>query len=122
MSPGEVFTPLQLDAIRQLFREEMQGRAAGPALPGAPELLSPEEASRRLGGHPSADTIRSFIHRGLAPRRLAGGGKVRPSYLLTIAEVLAALEANGKPVPASAPPVDLEAVRARARGKARGGR
>jgi hypothetical protein len=126
MSPADVFTPMQLQAIEQLVEQKLQARGAAVATsPAPPELISPEEASRRLGGRPSADTIRGLIHRGLIPKRLVGEGKERMSYLVTIDEVLAALVATGKPALAPGAPVDLEAARARAReraGKPRGGR
>jgi hypothetical protein len=121
MTPADVLGPALAQAVRELVREELQ-RAPSAALstPAAPELLSPEAAARRFKGRPSADTIRGLIHRGLVSRRLAGEGKGRPSYLLTLEEILAALEANGKPLP-TAEPADLDAARARAREKARGG-
>jgi hypothetical protein len=125
MSPADVFTQMQLQAIEQLVEQRLQARgAAAASSPAPPKLMSPEDAARLLGGRPSADTIRALIHRGRIPRRLAGDDPKpsRPSYLVTIDEVLAALVATGKPAPA---PVDLEAARARAReraGKTRGGR
>ena len=122
MSPDAVLGPTLAEAVRELVRQELQARAtaAAPA-PAAPELISPEEAARRLGGRPSADTIRGLIHRELFPRRPAGKAHPkRPSYLVTVDEVLVALEAGGKPAPAPEA-VDLEAVRARARERARRG-
>jgi len=115
MNAADVLGPALAEAVRQLVREELQG-AAAPASPAPPELLSPEEAARRFKGRPSADTIRALIHRGRIPRRLAGDAQdpTRPSYLVTLAEVLEALEALGKPATA-AEAVDLEAARARAR-------
>lgn len=127
MSPADVFTPLQLRAIEQLFEQKLQARAGGAPSPATPELVSPEEASRRFKGRPSADTIRSLIHRGLVPKRLAGEAQdpKRPSYLVTTDEILAALQVSGKAAAPPAAPVDFEAARARAReraGKTRGGR
>ncbi len=126
MNPADVLGPLQLEAVRQIIREELGARpVVAPA--AAPELLSPEGAARRFKGRPSADTIRALIHRGRIPRRLAGDAQdpKRPSYLVTIDEVLAALQAAGKPAPAMPALEDLDAARARARaraGKVRGGR
>lgn len=128
MSPEAVLGSTLADAVRELVRQELAARAGAAAVssPAAPELLSPEAAARRFKGRPCADTIRKLIHRGLIPRRLASEetNAKRPSYLVTTDEVLAALEASGKPAPV-AEPVDLEAARARAReraGKNRGGR
>jgi hypothetical protein len=127
MSPLDVLGPALAEAVRQLVREELQahGEAAAPTPPALPELLSPEEAARRFKGRPSADTIRGLIHRGRIPPRLTGENPnpKRPSYLVTVDEVLAALKATGKAAPAPEP-ADLEAARARARervGKPRGG-
>ncbi len=127
MSAEAVLGSAIAEAVRELVREELRARSAAPTTsPAPPELLSPEKAARRFKGRPSADTIRSLIHHGRIPRRLAGDVQdpKRASYLVTLDEVLAALEASGKPAPTPAP-VDLEAARARAReraGKARGGR
>ncbi len=124
MNPADLLGPALADAIRRLVREELQARPADPAV-ALPELLSPEAAARRFKGRPSADTIRSLIHRGRIPKRLAGDAQdpKRPSYLVTVEEVLAALEASGKPAPPAAEPADLEAARIRARQRAgkRGG-
>jgi hypothetical protein len=128
MSPLDVLGPALAEAVRKLVREELQARGAtAPATPAPPELLSPEEAARRFKGRPSADTIRGLIHRGRIPPRLAGEtpNPKRPSYLVRVDEILAALETSGKPLPASEQAADLEAARARAReraGKQRGGR
>jgi hypothetical protein len=126
MSPAEVLGAALADAVRQLVREELQARGSVTAPSSAPpELLSPEAAARRFKGRPSADTIRSLIHRGRIPKRLAGHVQdpKRASYLVTVEEVLAALQAGGEAPPA-AEPADLEAARARARERAgkRGGR
>jgi hypothetical protein len=126
MNPEAVLGPALADAVRQLVREELQRAPAAATSSSLPELLSPEEAARRFKGRPSADTIRGLIHRGRIPKRLAGDAQdpKRASYLVTLEEVLAALEASGKPV-AAPEPVDLESARARARdraGKTRGGR
>ncbi|HEX9051669.1 MAG TPA: hypothetical protein VF841_14145 [Anaeromyxobacter sp.] len=125
MSPEAILGPALADAVRELVRQELARGAPAASSPAPPELLSPEEASRRFkGGRPSADTIRGLIHRGRIPRRLAGdepGPGGRASYLVTVDEVLTALEAGGKPAPA-AEPVDLEAARARARERAGKGR
>lgn len=121
LSPDAVLGPALAAAIRQLVREELAARTTVLASPqrARPELISPEEAARRFGGRPSADTIRSLIHRGRIQRRVASDGDAkRASYLVTTEEVLAALEASGKPVPTTAEPVDLEAARARARERA----
>ncbi|WP_243338591.1 hypothetical protein [Anaeromyxobacter soli] len=127
MSPEAVLGPSLAGAVREIVRQELAARgAAAPTSPATPELISPEEAARRFKGRPSADTIRSLIHRGLVKRRVVSevrdGG--RPSYLVTVDEVLVALEASGKAA-SETEPVDLEAARARAReraGKTRGGR
>lgn len=129
MNPEAVLGPALTGAVRELVRQELllaRGSVA-PTSPAPPELLSPEEVARRFKGRPSADTIRSLIHAGRIPERLAGANRnpKRPSYLVTLDEVLAALQASGKAPPAATVPVDLEAARTRAReraGKTRGGR
>ncbi len=125
VSAATALGPALVACIRKVVREEFEARAAVVAASPAPpaKLVSPEEASRTLHGRPSADTIRALIHRGVITLRLAGATRdpKRPSYLVTVDEVLAALVASGEPLPL-AEPVNLDAARARARECAAGKR
>jgi hypothetical protein len=69
MTPDFVLGPALLEAVRQVVREELQGVALTVAAPTGPELLTPAEASERLGGRPSQKTIREWIHVGRLPKR-----------------------------------------------------
>lgn len=118
MTAVEVLGPLQLEAVRQVVREELQA-AARPAAPPPPELLTPREASERLRGRPSEATIREWIHAGRLLKRTNNldPNPRRPNFLVQLDEVVAAMAQAGA-APEPPPPADLEAARARARAKA----
>lgn len=119
MTPDFVLGPALLEAVRQVVREELQSVAPTVAAPTGPGLLTPAEASERLGGRPSQKTIREWIHVGRLPKRTnnLGMDPKRPNFLVALEEVRAAMErrADASP-PTSAPAsLDMDAARARAR-------
>lgn len=129
MTPDLVLGPALLEAVRQVVRDELQGRPVAPVAP-EPELLTPREASERLGGRPSPKTIVEWIHTGRLPVRTnnMSPDPKRPNFLVVVDEVRAAVERRPA---APSPPAELAAARARARelvakvgqrGTGRGGR
>lgn len=117
MTPTEMLGPALADAIRALVREELEAaRDAGPA---PVELLSPGEASARVGGRPSAETIVAWVKAGRLPLRTnnTANAPKRINYLVRLEEIRAAM------TPASAEVIEDKPTSiedARARGAAKG--
>lgn len=116
MTPTNLLGPAMVEAIRAIVREEHsrvadQGRVE-------PELLTPRQASERLGGKPSADTIAGWAKAGRLPRRVnnLGANPRRPNYLVRLEEVRAAMEA---PAGEGASPLSLDDARAKGAAVAR---
>jgi hypothetical protein len=117
MTPTDILGPAMAEAIRAIVREELEAaRDAGPA---AVELLSPGEASERLGGRPSADTIVAWVKAGRLPLRTnnTAAAPRRINYLVRLEEVRQATAPATAEAPADKP-TSIED--ARARGAARG--
>lgn len=120
MSPEAVLGPALMQAVRDLIREELRARGAAPEAAPVPvrRPLTVPKAAKETGV--SEETIRELVHTGRIPRRLAGANPdpKRPTFLVYVDEVLAALE---RPAPASPPvekPVDLQAHAAKVRARA----
>ncbi len=97
MRPGDVLGPLQLEAIREVVRQELAELATAPRVEG---YISTAEAAQRAGV--AGDTIRSWIARGvLEGTRPPGtkGWRIRPADLQAVL-------AGGESTPL--PPVRLE--------------
>jgi len=116
-NPADILGPVIMDAIRQVVREELEAiRDAGPA---PEELLTPSEASAKLGGRPSAATLVAWVKAGRLPLRTNNvkDNPKRLNYLVALCDVRAALDPEGAPQP-TPPPSTIDEARARARLKA----
>jgi hypothetical protein len=117
LNPADVLGAAMLEAVRQVVRAEME--AARKPDPMNEEFFSPPEASARLGGRPSAETIIGWVKAGriqLRSNNIAANPK-RMKYLVRLEDVRAAMT----PQPAREPeplPTPIEAARQRAREKA----
>ncbi len=125
MSPEAVLGPALAAAVRELIDQALRARAAAPeaAAPARRPVTVPT-AAKATGI--SGETIRELIHAGRIPERLAGANPnpKRPTYLVFVEEVLAALERPANAAAATGPaPVDFgaKAAQLRARAEKRGG-
>ncbi len=113
----DILGPALAEAIRQVVREELEAiRDAGP---GPVELLTPAEASAKLGGRPSASTIVAWVKAGRLPLRTnnVSDNPKRPNYLVALDDVRAAMNPN-EGQEATPMPSTIDEARARARLKA----
>ncbi len=96
--------------VAEKVESALAARGGAPAREAAAPLLTPTEASRRLGGRPSAQAIAEMVKSGRLPHRLNNlrPNPRRPNYLVRLEEVEAALEARGELAKPPAP-VDLRA-------------
>ncbi len=117
MNPVELLGPALLEAVRQVVRAELE--AARDAAPETVDLLTPPEASEKLGGRPSAETIVAWVKAGRLPMRTTNvaDNPKRMRYLVRLDEVRAAMMPTA-PKPPEPKPTSIEAARVRAREKA----
>jgi hypothetical protein len=116
---ADLLGPAMVAAIRLIVEEMLE--EAKDASPAPAELMTPPEASRALGGRPSAETIVAWVKAGRLPTRATNTG-ANPKcmkYLVSLGEVRAAMQSalakEHESVPA---PTSIEAARMRARAAA----